>query len=376
MVKEEKGLEKRRVEIGVKEERVEKGKVGEKGENVNPMKQEKGIIEKQQVEKGVPVVKEERLEKGKVGEKGENVKPVVKQEKGIIENRQVDNSVPVVKEEKGIIESRQVEKSLPIVKEERLEKRVGEKAESAKPIVKEEKGVIVKKIEDAKPILKEEDKKLRLEIRETEEKNGEPTRPIVKESMKERIEKRLIEKREDRGKPEKREEEGILEIRADKGKSEKRAEEEVETRQAETPVERARPMIAQPNGYFHDPDNNAYVLKSKDEETELSVSSELYNHLFDYQREGVKWMWGLFVAGKGGILGDDMGLGKTMQVVGFLGSMIRSGHISRSLVVMPVSVLEHWKAELEKWGERIRVKVFHGTSKKEREESLHRVKSR
>jgi SNF2 family DNA or RNA helicase len=33
-----------------------------------------------------------------------------------------------------------------------------------------------------------------------------------------------------------------------------------------------------------------------------------WNRLFDYQREGVKWMFGLYKAGIGGILGDEMGI--------------------------------------------------------------------
>lgn len=34
-----------------------------------------------------------------------------------------------------------------------------------------------------------------------------------------------------------------------------------------------------------------------------SLASELYNH----QVEGVRWLWGLHEAGRGGILADDMG---------------------------------------------------------------------
>lgn len=33
----------------------------------------------------------------------------------------------------------------------------------------------------------------------------------------------------------------------------------------------------------------------------------LHDKLYDYQREGVLWMWGLYKKHKGGILGDDMG---------------------------------------------------------------------
>lgn len=135
-------------------------------------------------------------------------------------------------------------------------------------------------------------------------------------------------------------------------------------------------MVEQPNGYFHDTKHSAYILKSDEEDKELSMDEDLYKQLFDYQRDGVKWMWGLYMKGEGGILGDDMGLGKTMQVVAFLSSMIRSGHISHGLVVAPVAVLEHWNSELEKWGKGIRVRLFHGTSKKERETNLERVIAR
>ena len=34
---------------------------------------------------------------------------------------------------------------------------------------------------------------------------------------------------------------------------------------------------------------------------------KLYAKLYHHQKEGVLWMWSLFVLGKGGILADDMG---------------------------------------------------------------------
>ncbi|KAF4701042.1 hypothetical protein FOZ63_005156, partial [Perkinsus olseni] len=43
------------------------------------------------------------------------------------------------------------------------------------------------------------------------------------------------------------------------------------------------------------------------------VDRRKYDCLYDYQKEGVKWMYGLFKAGKGGILADIMGMGKTVQ---------------------------------------------------------------
>ena len=34
---------------------------------------------------------------------------------------------------------------------------------------------------------------------------------------------------------------------------------------------------------------------------------EMYANLYAHQREGVLWMWRMFLQRKGGILGDDMG---------------------------------------------------------------------
>lgn len=46
----------------------------------------------------------------------------------------------------------------------------------------------------------------------------------------------------------------------------------------------------------------------------LRVPGDVWSRLYDYQREGVTWLWKLHQSGNGGILGDEMGLGKTIQV--------------------------------------------------------------
>ena len=51
---------------------------------------------------------------------------------------------------------------------------------------------------------------------------------------------------------------------------------------------------------------------STDFDTEVDIN--MWEHLFPYQREGVRWLHGLHESGVGGILGDEMGLGKTAQV--------------------------------------------------------------
>jgi len=37
------------------------------------------------------------------------------------------------------------------------------------------------------------------------------------------------------------------------------------------------------------------------------IAKQLYDRLFNYQREGLLFFWRLFRKKKGGILGDDMG---------------------------------------------------------------------
>eukprot|EP00242_Pyramimonas_sp_CCMP2087_P001518 CAMPEP_0198226574 /NCGR_PEP_ID=MMETSP1445-20131203/105787_1 /TAXON_ID=36898 /ORGANISM="Pyramimonas sp., Strain CCMP2087" /LENGTH=329 /DNA_ID=CAMNT_0043906405 /DNA_START=96 /DNA_END=1081 /DNA_ORIENTATION=- len=65
------------------------------------------------------------------------------------------------------------------------------------------------------------------------------------------------------------------------------------------------------------------------------LSARLTNRLYPHQREGVEWLWGLHVKGKGGILGDDMGLGKTFQCAAFLAGLLSSNEAFKAMVVAP-----------------------------------------
>ena len=40
------------------------------------------------------------------------------------------------------------------------------------------------------------------------------------------------------------------------------------------------------------------------------------------QVAALKWLWGMWVDGKGGILGDDMGLGKTRTMCSFISGLV------------------------------------------------------
>lgn len=84
-------------------------------------------------------------------------------------------------------------------------------------------------------------------------------------------------------------------------------------------------------------------------------------------------MWNLWVLKKGGILGDDMGLGKTRTCIAFLSGLFASKLISRVLVVLPKTLISHWKKELECVGLTRAVYIYHGTANS-REEDLDSVK--
>eukprot|EP01135_Chromosphaera_perkinsii_P012322 Nk52_evm14s2635 gene=Nk52_evmTU14s2635 len=134
------------------------------------------------------------------------------------------------------------------------------------------------------------------------------------------------------------------------------------------------------DGFIKYPSLKLCVIKGSG----FAISIALYDQLFDYQREGVLWMWNLHQRLWGGVLGDDMGLGKTIQVVTLLSGLFRkrfltpensrgsSSHIETALVVVPVSLLVNWTNEIHKWSPETTVKSFYG-SKSERERNLKSI---
>ncbi len=87
--------------------------------------------------------------------------------------------------------------------------------------------------------------------------------------------------------------------------------------------------------------------------------------LRDYQRDGLGWLIFLQRFGFGGCLADDMGLGKTIQVLALLESRRverenstaekRSGRAHPALVVVPRSLVFHWKIEAARFAPKLRV---------------------
>ena len=79
----------------------------------------------------------------------------------------------------------------------------------------------------------------------------------------------------------------------------------------------------------------------------------------DYQADGVSWCCDNEVAGHGGgIIADEMGLGKTITMIGVLLENFRK----RTLVVLPVALLEQWAAQVYKLVGH-RPIIYHGAGK-------------
>jgi hypothetical protein len=88
---------------------------------------------------------------------------------------------------------------------------------------------------------------------------------------------------------------------------------------------------------------------------------EFTGRLRGYQCEGLGWLYFLQRFGFGGCLADDMGLGKTIQVLALLESRreLRSrgqnDSLRPSLVVVPRSLVFHWKKEALQFAPQLRI---------------------
>lgn len=104
-------------------------------------------------------------------------------------------------------------------------------------------------------------------------------------------------------------------------------------------LERLRPLLAEGQSLPH-------AAPPQDLEAELR----------DYQRDGLDWLNFLKAARLGALLADDMGLGKTLQTLCVLES--------RSLVVVPTSLLYNWAEEIERFRPSLRYSIYHGPGRK------------
>ena len=87
--------------------------------------------------------------------------------------------------------------------------------------------------------------------------------------------------------------------------------------------------------------------------------------LKDHQKEGVAWLQHLYKSKASGcLMADDIGLGKTLQILYFIDWHSRKyANHKPYLIVAPISLLENWKNEYERFFMQPRMKINMLTSK-------------
>ena len=104
--------------------------------------------------------------------------------------------------------------------------------------------------------------------------------------------------------------------------------------------------------------NNVNLEKIKD--LMMPIESSLFEGVpYDYQMEGVRWMWLLSKEELGLVLGDEMGLGKTFQII-FLFCLMKDRNNLPSLVVCPATLVSNWKREINKFAPKLKVYIHKG----------------
>ena len=101
-----------------------------------------------------------------------------------------------------------------------------------------------------------------------------------------------------------------------------------------------------------------HPLSVDETETKSLIKADLY----PYQSVGFSWMKYVTEQNCGCVLGDEMGLGKTLQVITLIASR-KAVSNNPCLIIMPVSLLENWRREFEKFTTGIDVYIHHGSKR-------------
>lgn len=83
-----------------------------------------------------------------------------------------------------------------------------------------------------------------------------------------------------------------------------------------------------------------------------------------YQSRGVEWVDFLTANGFGALLADDMGLGKTIQTIAWILLLRKRRGKTKTLVVAPLTLLQNWRHEFEKFAPDLDVYVHQGENRR------------
>jgi SNF2 family DNA or RNA helicase len=104
------------------------------------------------------------------------------------------------------------------------------------------------------------------------------------------------------------------------------------------------------------------MINTEEALTKIKNALALVNiELFSYQEEGIRWMLSHELCCNNslepvGLLGDDPGLGKTIQTI----SLIIGNPVGKTLIVVPISIIEQWKQAIERIVPNAKIHIHHG----------------
>ncbi|KAH9049552.1 SNF2 family N-terminal domain-containing protein [Lactarius hengduanensis] len=96
---------------------------------------------------------------------------------------------------------------------------------------------------------------------------------------------------------------------------------------------------------------------------QLNLGQQSHLKLMPFQVDGFNWLCDNWWNHQPSILADEMGLGKTVQIVTYIGSIIKSFDACPILVVVPNSTITNWAREFASWAPGVRVVPFYGEAK-------------
>jgi SNF2 family DNA or RNA helicase len=108
-------------------------------------------------------------------------------------------------------------------------------------------------------------------------------------------------------------------------------------------------------------DASYYTLAHTVEEEVTQPSILVGGTLKEYQLVGLQWLVSLYNNKLNGILADEMGLGKTIQTVSLVAYLTeKKQQPGPYLIVVPLSTMENWAYEFEKWAPSLQVVMYRG----------------
>lgn len=108
--------------------------------------------------------------------------------------------------------------------------------------------------------------------------------------------------------------------------------------------------------YIDNVENDVKKITIENNKDFVGLNAKLY----EYQNIGYNWLSFMRRNNCGCILADEMGLGKTLQIITLMGSEYEKNHNVHFLIVAPMSLLENWRREIEKFYPSLSTIVHHG----------------